>query len=41
MQTYSFFIFFGKTYLQKPHCAMIENISNDKTQLRFFLKNKT
>ena len=26
----SVFIFFVKTYLQKPHCIMIENISSNK-----------
>ena len=38
----SFFIFFDKTYLQKPHCIMIENTSINKMylQLRFVLKNK-
>ena len=38
----SIFIFFSKTYLQKPHCIMIKNISSNKTQLqlRFVLKNK-
>ena len=36
------FIFFDKTYLQKPHCVTIENISSNKKQLqlRFVLKNK-
>ena len=36
------FIFFNKTYLQKPHCVMTENISSNKTrlQLRFVLKNE-
>ena len=24
------FIFFDKTYLQKPHCVTIENISSNK-----------
>ena len=38
----SVFIFFDKTYLQKPHCIMIEYISSNKTQLqlRFVFKNK-
>ena len=27
----SVFIFFDKTYLQKPHCITIENISSSKT----------
>ena len=27
----SVFIFFDKTYLQKPHCVMIKNISSNKT----------
>ena len=38
----SVFIFFDKTYLQKPHCVTIENISSNKKklQLRFFLKKK-
>ena len=27
----SYFYFFDKTYLQKPHCVMIENISSNKT----------
>ena len=27
----SVFIFFNKTYLQKPHCVTIENISSNKT----------
>ena len=27
----SFFIFFDETYLQKPHCVVIENISSNKT----------
>ena len=38
----SAFIFFDKTYLQKPHCVTIENISSNKKklQLRFVLKNK-
>ena len=26
----SVFIFFDKTYLQKPHCVTIENISSNK-----------
>ena len=26
----SAFIFFDKTYLQKPHCVAIENISSNK-----------
>ena len=38
MQTYSFFIFFGKTYLQKPHCVMIENISKWQNTAKIFLK---
>ena len=35
-------IFVDKTYLQKPHCVTIENISSNKKklQLRFVLKNK-
>ena len=35
-------IFVDKTYLQKPHCVTIENISSKKKklQLRFVLKNK-
>ena len=38
----SFFIFFDKTYLEKPECIMIENTSINKMylQLRFVLKNK-
>ena len=38
----SVFIFFDKTYLQKPHCVTIENISSNKKKLhlRFFLKKK-
>ena len=38
----SFFIFFDKTYLEKPQCIMIENTSINKMylQLRFVLKNK-
>ena len=38
----SVFIFFDKTYLQKPHCIMIEYISSNKAQLqlRFVFKNK-
>ena len=27
----SVFNFFDKTYLQKPHCTMIEDISSNKT----------
>ena len=27
----SVFIFFDRTYLQKPHCVMIENMSSNKT----------
>ena len=27
----SVFIFFDKTYLEKPHCKMTENISSSKT----------
>ena len=26
----SVFVFFDKTYLQKPHCIMIENTSSNK-----------
>ena len=35
-------VFFDKTYLQKPYCVTIENISSNKTklQLSFVLKNK-
>ena len=35
-------IVLDKTYLQKPNCVMIENISSNKMkpQLRFILKNK-
>ena len=38
----SVFIFFDRTYLQKHHCVMIENISSNKTKLRlrFIFKNK-
>ena len=36
------YLFFDKTYLQKPHCVMVENVSSNKTLalLRFFLKHK-
>ena len=36
------FIFFDKTYLQKPLCVTVENISSNKKwlQLRFVFKNK-
>ena len=35
-------MFFDKTYLQKPHCVMTENISSNKTYLQLILvfKNK-
>ena len=31
LQKISAFVFFDKTYIQKPHCVMIENISSNKT----------
>ena len=36
----SVFVFFDKTYLQKPHWIMIENITSDKNlgAVKIFLK---
>ena len=36
--TISVFIFLGKTYLQKPHCLTIKNISSNKAGVKIFLK---